>query len=102
MPTVTFVERNGKTHVVDAAIGDSLMHAAVSNDVSGILAECGGACACATCHVLIDPGYTERLPPKNTMEAAMLEFAFDVEDNSRLSCQLTVTDAFEGLVARIP
>jgi 2Fe-2S ferredoxin len=82
--------------------GWSLMEGAVKNLVPGIDADCGGACACATCHVYVDPAWLDKLPPKQEMEETMLDFAQDVRPNSRLSCQITVTPALDGLVVRTP
>ncbi|WP_137391996.1 2Fe-2S iron-sulfur cluster-binding protein [Rhodoligotrophos defluvii] len=102
MPKITFIESNGTTHIVDAEPGMTLMETAVRNMVPGIDADCGGACACATCHVYVDPEWFDKLGTRNEMEEDMLDFAFDVRENSRLSCQVKVTDAFDGLVVRIP
>jgi len=78
------------------------MLGARQNDVAGILADCGGSCSCATCHVYIDPAWVDRLPPRQEMEDSMLELAFDVQPNSRLSCQITVSDDMDGLVVTLP
>ena len=102
MPRVIFIEYNGSRHEVDAANGVSLMRAAVDHNVPGIDADCGGACACATCHVYVEPEWVEKVGPRNPMEEDMLDFAFDVQDSSRLSCQIKVTDALDGLRVRVP
>ena len=102
MPHITYVAHDGTSTTVDATVGMSVMRAAVMNAVPGIDAECGGACACATCHVMIDPDWAARLPPPSQMEADTLELVGDPQANSRLSCQLTMTDALDGLVVHTP
>jgi 2Fe-2S ferredoxin len=109
MPRITFLEHDGTAHRVEVAVGWSLMEGAVKNRLPGIDADCGGACACATCHVYVDPAWTAALPPKSDTEEAMLDFAViapgDVPadaPNSRLSCQIRVTSDMDGLVVRIP
>ncbi len=102
MPKITFIEHNGTEHVVDAEVGMTVMEAAIKNMVPGIEAECGGACACATCHVYVDEAWREKTGQPQEMEEDMLDFAFDVRPNSRLSCQIKVTDELDGLVVRIP
>ncbi len=102
MPKITFIEFNGAEHVVEAEAGSTLMETAVRNMVPGIDADCGGACACATCHVYVDPDWYDRIGERNEMEEDMLDFAFDVRENSRLSCQVKVTDAMDGLIIRVP
>ena len=102
MPKVTFIQPDESAQTVEIALGWSVMEGAVRNLVPGIDADCGGACACATCHVHVDPGWTAVLPPKSDMEDAMLDFAQDRKSNSRLSCQLRVTSEMDGLVVRVP
>src|SRR5215470_2438147 len=102
MAKITYIEFNGKEHVVDVKSGLSVMEGAVKNNIPGIDADCGGACACATCHVYVDPAWQEKLPPRQDMEEQMLDFAQDVKPNSRLSCQIKVTPALDGLVVRTP
>ena len=102
MPTITLIEYSGASHTIDADAGKSLMQNAVDNGVPGIDADCGGACACATCHVYVEPEWVEKVGPRNPMEEDMLDFAFDVQDSSRLSCQIKVTDALDGLRVRVP
>ena len=102
MPKVTYIEHNGKEHVVDVPEGWSVMEGAVKNLIPGIDADCGGACACATCHVYVDPAWTGKLQPKEDMEQTMLDFAQDLETNSRLSCQIKVTKELDGFVVRMP
>ena len=102
MVKITYIEFNGTEHVVDVEEGLTVMEGARDNGIPGIEADCGGACACSTCHVYVDPGWLEKLPEKEAMEEDMLDFAFEPKDNSRLTCQLKVTPALEGLVVRMP
>ena len=102
MANITYVEHNGTAHVIDVADGFSLMEGAVSNSVPGIDGDCGGNCACATCHVYVDAQWTGVTGERSEMESAMLEFAENVTDNSRLCCQITASPALEGLVVRMP
>ena len=102
MPKITFIEHDGTEHAVDVASGLSVMEGAVKNSVPGIDADCGGACACATCHVYVDPAWVDKTGTREDMEETMLEFAVEVEDTSRLSCQIQVTDELDGLVVRLP
>ena len=102
MAKITYIEFNGKEHVVDAKSGMTVMEGAIKNMIPGVDAECGGACACATCHVYIDEAWTEVVGKPEEMEEDMLDFGFDVRENSRLSCQITVTDELDGLVVRLP
>ena len=102
MPKITFVEKNGTEHVVDAETGVSVMEAAVKNMVPGIDADCGGACACATCHVYVDDAWVEKAGKAESMEESMLDFAYEPKENSRLSCQIKVSDALDGLIVRLP
>ncbi len=102
MPKITFFEHNGTRHDVEAVPGQSLMRAAVDNGVPGIDADCGGECACATCHVYVDPAWFDKTGARSEMEQSMLSFAAVTQDNSRLSCQIVVSDALDGLVVRLP
>ena len=102
MAKVTFKQPDGTENVVDAKAGMTLMEAAKTNLVPGIEAECGGACACATCHVYVDEGWTEKTGKPSEMEEDMLDFAFDVRDNSRLSCQIKISDDLDGLIVEVP
>ena len=104
MPKVTYIEHNGTAHQVEVPVGLSVMRGAVNNGVPGIDADCGGECACATCHVYVDPAWLDRigLPEPGSMEASMLSFAAVAEPNSRLSCQITMSEALAGLVVRMP
>jgi 2Fe-2S ferredoxin len=102
MPRITYITHDGDTHSVEADVGSTVMENAVRNGVPGIDAECGGACACATCHVYVDEAWTEAVGSPAPMEEDMLDFAYDVKPTSRLSCQIKVTPALDGLVVRIP
>jgi 2Fe-2S ferredoxin len=102
MAKITYIEHGGARHEVAAEPGMTVMEAAVKNGVPGIEAECGGACACATCHVYVDEAWTERTGKPNDMEEDMLDFAFDVRPTSRLSCQIKVKPELDGLVVTVP
>jgi len=102
MATITYIEFNGTEHVVEANSGQTVMSAAVDNGVPGIDADCGGACSCATCHVMIDPAWADRLDPPDASETGMLQFVPTPEPTSRLSCQIPVTDVLDGLIVRMP
>jgi len=102
MAKITFIQHNGSEHTVEGQTGMTVMETAVKNMVPGIDADCGGACACATCHVYVEPGWLEKTGPRNPMEEDMLDFAFDVRDESRLSCQIKVSDALDGLRVKVP
>jgi len=102
MPKIKYIEHSGKEHEVDVPAGWSVMEGAVKNLIPGIDADCGGACACATCHVFVDQAWLDRLPAKQDMEETMLDFAPDMAANSRLSCQIKVTPSLDGLVVRMP
>ena len=102
MVKITYIEFNGTEHVVDVEDGLTVMEGARDNNIPGIEADCGGACACSTCHVYVDPAWVEKLPEKEPMEEDMLDFAFQPKENSRLTCQLKVSAALEGLVVRMP
>ena len=102
MTKLTYVTQDGTRYDVDAANGSSVMENAIRNSVPGIVAECGGACACATCHVYVDDAFAEIVGKPSAMEEDMLDFAYDVRPTSRLSCQITVKDNLEGLVVHVP
>ena len=102
MSKVTYIDSGGEQHVVDVPTGSSLMEAAVQNQVSGILALCGGACACATCHVYVGAAWLAKLQPIEEMEEGMLEAAWQRRDNSRLSCQIHLGAELEGLEVTVP
>ena len=103
MAKITYIEHNGTEHVVDVANGLTVMEGARDNSIPGIEADCGGACACSTCHVYVAPEWVEKLPAIDPMEEDMLEFAYEPDTTrSRLTCQLKVTDALDGLVVQMP
>lgn len=102
MAKITFVQTDGTRQEVSAEPGITVMEAAKQNDVAGIEAECGGACACATCHIYIDAAWREKVGKPGDMEEDMLDFAFDVRDESRLACQIKVTPELDGLVVAVP
>jgi len=102
MVKITFIQPDGTSQVVTAEEGLTVMEAAKMADVPGIDAECGGACACATCHVYVDADWRDKTGAPSDMEEDMLDFAFDVREESRLSCQIKVTPALDGLVLRVP
>ena len=109
MPKITYITHDGKTHTVEVALGWTVMEGAVKNRIPGIDADCGGACACATCHVNVDPAWAAALPPKSDSEEAMLDFAVISPGdgpasaaNSRLSCQIRVTSDMDGMIVRLP
>ena len=102
MAKITYIENNGKSHTVEVAEGLTVMEGAVQNDIPGIDADCGGGMACATCHVYVKDEWLNKLPNKEDGEEDMLDMAFEPKKNSRLSCQLIVTDDLDGLVVNIP
>jgi 2Fe-2S ferredoxin len=102
MPKITFIEANGTEYVTEAENGSTVMETAIMNGVPGIIAECGGACTCATCHAYVDESFVEIVGAPSMMEEDMLDFAFEVKPNSRLSCQIKVRDELDGLIMRVP
>ncbi|RBP51459.1 2Fe-2S iron-sulfur cluster-binding protein [Arenicella xantha] len=102
MPNITFIDYQGAERAINAASGDTVMEVATSNDVPGIDADCGGACACATCHVYIDSAWVEVVGAAQDLESEMLEVAEGVEANSRLACQIVITDEMDGLIVKTP
>jgi len=102
MVKVTYIKSDGTEHAVEIEPGTSVMQCAVSNSIRGIIGDCGGACSCATCHVYVDPAWLDKVGEKSDTEAALLEEVCDPQPNSRLSCQIKVTDALSGLVVRLP
>jgi len=99
---ITYIEHDGTEHQVDVKTGLSVMEGAVRNNIPGIDADCGGACACATCHVYVDDAWFEKTGGASAMEESMLDFAEEVKPTSRLSCQIRVRDELDGLVVRMP
>lgn len=102
MTKITFIEANGTSHETEGEAGSTVMETAIRNGVPGIVAECGGACTCATCHVYVDDAWAEKVGGPSVMEEDMLDFAYDVRETSRLSCQIKVADVLEGLVVHVP
>jgi len=105
MAKITYIEFDGTEHVVDVPSGLSVMEGmegAINNNLPGIEAECGGMCSCATCHVYVDPAWTDATGSPGDIEQGMLESALDLQDESRLSCQIDVGDELDGLIVRMP
>tara|TARA_B100001175_G_scaffold226248_1_gene192917 strand:+ start:12 stop:332 length:321 start_codon:yes stop_codon:yes gene_type:complete len=102
MPKITYIEHDGKPHTIEVANGLSVMEGAVQNNIPGIDADCGGSMACATCHVYVKDEWFNKLPKKEDGEEDMLDMAFEPKKNSRLSCQLMVSDQLDGLVVNLP
>jgi 2Fe-2S ferredoxin len=102
MPKITFIEHDGTIHDVEAELGESVMEAAMRGSVSGIVAECGGSCTCATCHVYVDEGWLAKTGERSLEEDEQLDNAYDVRVNSRLSCQIKMSEDLDGLLVRTP
>ena len=102
MPKIVFIQNDGREVEASGVAGMTVMETAIKHQVTGIDADCGGACACATCHVYVEPEWVEKTGKRNPMEEDMLDFAFDVRDSSRLSCQIKVSDALDGLRVKVP
>lgn len=102
MAKITYIEHSGKKHEVEVANGLTVMEGARDNNIPGIEADCGGACACSTCHVYVDAAWAEKIPAKDAMEEDMLDFAWEPNELSRLTCQVKVTDELDGLVVQLP
>jgi 2Fe-2S ferredoxin len=102
MPKVKFITADGSEKEINAENDVSLMMNAINNGIDGIVAECGGACSCATCHVIVDPEWYSKLPEPKNLEKDMLEFAAEPSETGRLSCQINVTDELDGLVVTVP
>lgn len=101
MPRITFVTTDGARHDVNVPNGYSVMEGAVNHNITGIVAECGGACACATCHAYVDEAWVDKLPAMDDMEDSMLDAAFERKANSRLTCQIEMNDALDGIVVHV-
>lgn len=101
-PAITFVDADGNRHAVQAAPGQSVMQVAIDNKVPGILADCGGCCSCATCHCYVGEAWAGTFPPATVEEAEMVSYAFDPMPASRLSCQLVLTRAHDGIEIGLP
>ena len=102
MAKITYVQFDGKEYVLDVAPGFSVMQGAVGNNVRGVIAECGGSCSCATCHVYVDEAWIDKVPEKGEAEESLLEAVCDRQPNSRLSCQIKVSEELSGLIVRLP
>ena len=102
MAKITYIEHDGTKHEVEADEGLTVMEAAIKNMVPGIDADCGGACACATCHVYVDESWQEKTGTADPMEESMLDFAQEKQENSRLSCQIKITEDLDGLTVKLP
>jgi len=102
MSKITYIDHQGAARSVEAEVGSTVMETAIKNGIPGIEAECGGACACATCHVYVDDAWREMVGEASPMEEDMLDFGYDVKPSSRLSCQIKVTPELDGLVVRTP
>ncbi len=102
MVKITYVRFDGQRVEIESEIGSTVMEVAVKNKIAGIEADCGGACACATCHVFVEEPWGKITGAPSEMEEDMLDFAYDIRDNSRLSCQLKITEKMDGLVVHIP
>jgi len=101
MPKVTYITPDGERIEVEVENGYSVMEGAINNNIEGIVAECGGACACATCHSYIDENWLDRLPEMDDMEDSMLDAAYERKDNSRLTCQIEMNDDLDGLIVNV-
>lgn len=102
MTKIRFIQADGSEHTVDGEEGNSAMQTAVDNMVPGIIGDCGGNCSCATCHGYVDPAWLAKLPPRSEDEVIMLDGVMNVEDNSRLTCQVKLTKELDGIVIRLP
>jgi len=102
MPKITYIEHNGKTHNIEVPNELSVMEGALQNNIPGIEADCGGACACATCHIYVDEKWFNKLPNKSESEQDMLDMAIEPNKFSRLGCQITVNDDLDGMVVKMP
>jgi len=102
MPKIIFTQADGSASEVNAVPGDSIMETAIDNDIEGIIAECGGACSCATCHIYVDEAWLDRLPVPDALEDGMLDCVLDRQANSRLSCQIRITEDLDGITVCVP
>jgi 2Fe-2S ferredoxin len=102
MASITYIEFNGQEHRIEAEPGTTVMENAKKNGIPGIDADCGGGCSCGTCHVYVDPAWQAVVGPRNSLEDATIDFSCEVKSNSRLSCQIKVTEELDGLVVRMP
>lgn len=102
MPVINYLQADGGQYEAEVAVGDTVMQGAVDNMIDGILAECGGACACATCHCYVDNAWKDKIPAPESIESELLEAAFEPKENSRLSCQIKVTEDMDGFTVKLP
>ena len=102
MPTITYIEHDGTEHAIDASVGSTVMHVALDNLVPGIDADCGGECSCATCHIMVDDAWMAKVGEPNETEESMLDLNPERQGNSRLSCQIPITEELDGLVVNLP
>ena len=102
MPKITYIDASGTERTVEGKNGMTVMETAIKHNIPGIDADCGGACACATCHVYVDAAFAEKVGKPSAMEQSMLDFAENVKESSRLSCQIKVKDELDGLIMRVP
>lgn len=102
MPRITFIQHDGTQHILEVPVGQSLMQAAVDNSVPGVLGDCGGSCACATCHGYLDDAWHDQVPAAREDEQSLLEVVIDPTEASRLTCQLIMTPALDGAIIRLP
>jgi len=102
MPRITYIEFDGRSEELEVPVGRTIMEGAIENDVEGVIGECGGCCSCATCHVYIDPEWFEQVGFPSPIESDMLEMVDDLHSNSRLGCQIDITDELDGIIVRLP
>jgi 2Fe-2S ferredoxin len=102
MPKVRFILHDGTERIIDGELGNSVMQTAVDNMVQGIIGDCGGNCSCATCHGYVDPAWVDKLSPMSEEETIMLDGVMHVKENSRLTCQIKLTQELDGLIVRLP
>jgi 2Fe-2S ferredoxin len=102
MPKITYIEHNGKEHQIEMPLGFSIMEGAIKNSIPGIDADCGGSCACATCHVYVDEKFLHKIPEAEEAEKDMLDFVQDAEKSSRLSCQIIISNEIDGIRVKMP
>jgi 2Fe-2S ferredoxin len=102
MPKITYIDSQGNTKTIDVEKGLSVMEGAIQNDIPGIDADCGGSMACATCHVYVEDKWLDKIPEAEEAEVDMIDMAFEPKKNSRLSCQILITDELDGLTVTTP
>ena len=102
MPKVIYIEKNGTRHEVEVPVGTSLMQSAINNMIPGIEGDCGGLCACATCHVYVREPWKQQCSEQEELETNILDFAYDVDEDSRLSCQIKMTEELDGIEIHLP